>query len=83
MHIPQSGDEELAEAIDDLCVLRDMGLLRWDNRNDAILIDDHSPVGLSGVPSGIDHGDMFNRERLGQCATADKGKDDAQEWAGA
>ena len=79
MHVPQAGDEELADTVDDLRVLRDMGLVRWNNRDDAIPIDDDRPVGLSGVSCGVDHGDMFNRERLGPHATAEKGKEDAKE----
>lgn len=81
MHVPQAGDQELAGAVDDLRVLRDVGFLCWNNRNDAIPIDDHSPVGLSRAPSGVDYGDMFNRDRLGPGATAEKRGEDAHRQA--
>ena len=37
MHVPQAMYEELASTVDDLCVLWDMCLLRWNKR--AITVD--------------------------------------------
>ncbi|MGA7108098.1 MAG: hypothetical protein WBV28_00230 [Terracidiphilus sp.] len=81
VHIPQSGDEELTGPVDQLCTLRDMSALRWNNRNNAIAIDDDSPVRFSSVSSGVNYSNVFNRESLGPCATAKKSEEEAQAWA--
>jgi len=76
VHVPQTRYEELANTVDDLCVLWDMCLLRWNNRDDAIPIDDDGHVGLGSMRNSVDHGDMFDGERLWPGTTAEKcGKD--------
>jgi hypothetical protein len=44
-----------------------------------MLIDDHRHIGLSGVPGGVDHGDVFDHQRLRPRTAAEKGKEDARE----